>query len=153
MKHCIQSPARSVPPTPQQQPLGATTVHLDPQIQMTPSSLKPTALGLVEGGRSDAQMQPLFLPAVHKWGPASVSSVASAVSDSSRPCGLAPLSMGFSRQGHWHGLPCPPPGELPDPGIKPTSPAPPALEADFFFYPLSHLGSLYRTPSLDLKFG
>ena len=33
----------------------------------------------------------------------------------------APLSMGFSRQGYWSGLPCPPPGDLPDPGIKPAS--------------------------------
>ena len=32
----------------------------------------------------------------------------------------APLSMGFSRQEHWSGLPCPAPGGLPDPGIKPT---------------------------------
>ena len=31
--------------------------------------------------------------------------------------------MGFSRQEYWSGLPCPPPGDLPDPGIKPTSPA------------------------------
>ena len=30
----------------------------------------------------------------------------------------APLSMGFSRQEYWSGLPCPPPGDLPDPGIK-----------------------------------
>ena len=35
----------------------------------------------------------------------------------------APLSMGFSRQEYWGGLPCPPPGDLPDPGIKPESPA------------------------------
>jgi len=35
----------------------------------------------------------------------------------------APLSMGFSRQDYWSGLPCPPPGNLPDPGIKPVSPA------------------------------
>ena len=34
----------------------------------------------------------------------------------------APLSMGFSRQEYWSGLPCPPPGDLPDPGIKPTFP-------------------------------
>ena len=34
----------------------------------------------------------------------------------------APLSMGFSRQEHWSGLPCPPPGALPDPGVtEPTS--------------------------------
>ena len=35
----------------------------------------------------------------------------------------APLSMGFSRQECWSGLSCPPPGDLPDPGIKPGSPA------------------------------
>ena len=35
----------------------------------------------------------------------------------------APLSMGFSRQGYWSGLPCPPPGDLPDPGIESASPA------------------------------
>ena len=29
----------------------------------------------------------------------------------------APLSVGFSRQEHWSGLPCPPPGDLPNPGI------------------------------------
>ena len=39
----------------------------------------------------------------------------------------APLSMGFSRQEYWSGLPFPSPGDLPDPGIKPRSPA---LEAD-----------------------
>ena len=42
----------------------------------------------------------------------------------------APLSMGFSRQEYWSGLPCPPPGDLRDPGIKPMSPASPALQAD-----------------------
>ena len=39
----------------------------------------------------------------------------------------APLSMGFSRQEYWNGLPFPSPGNLPDPGIKPGSPA---LQAD-----------------------
>ena len=34
----------------------------------------------------------------------------------------APLSMEFSRQGYWSGLPWPSPGDLPDPGIKPGSP-------------------------------
>ena len=33
----------------------------------------------------------------------------------------APLSMGFSRQEYWSGLPCPPPGNLPNPGIEPPS--------------------------------
>ena len=39
----------------------------------------------------------------------------------------APLSMGFSRQGYWSGLPCLPPGHLPNPGIQPTSLISPAL--------------------------
>ena len=41
----------------------------------------------------------------------------------------APLSMGFPRQGYWSGLPFPPPGDLPDPGIEPMSPA---LSGGFF---------------------
>ena len=39
----------------------------------------------------------------------------------------APLSMGFPGQEYWSGLPIPSPGDLPDPGIKPGSPA---LQAD-----------------------
>ena len=35
----------------------------------------------------------------------------------------APLSMGLSRQEYWNGLPFPPPGDFPDPGIEPASPA------------------------------
>ena len=35
----------------------------------------------------------------------------------------APLSMGFSRQEYWSGLPFPSPGDLPDPGLEPRSPA------------------------------
>ena len=35
----------------------------------------------------------------------------------------APLSMGFSRQRYWNGLPCPCPVDLPNPGIEPASPA------------------------------
>ena len=38
--------------------------------------------------------------------------------------------MGFSRQEYWNGLPCPSPGDLPNPGIEPTSPVSPALQAD-----------------------
>ena len=41
--------------------------------------------------------------------------------------GQAPPSMGFSRQEYWSGLPFPSPEDLPDPGIKPRSPA---LQAD-----------------------
>ena len=42
----------------------------------------------------------------------------------------APLSMGFSRQECWSGLLSPPPGDLPNPGIKPESPVAPALKVD-----------------------
>ena len=42
----------------------------------------------------------------------------------------APLSMGFSRQEYWSGLPLPSPGDLPSPGIEPMSPVSPALQAD-----------------------
>ena len=41
-----------------------------------------------------------------------------------------PLSMEFSKQEYWSGLPCPPPGDLPDPGIESVSPSAPALLAD-----------------------
>ena len=63
----------------------------------------------------------------------------------------APLSMGFSRQEYWSGfskqeywsgLPFPSPGDLPNPGIEPRSPA---LQADAL--PLSHQGRLVGLPS------
>ena len=44
----------------------------------------------------------------------------------------APLSMGFSRQEYWIGLPCPPPGNLPYPGIKSMFSTSPALASGFF---------------------
>ena len=43
-----------------------------------------------------------------------------------------PLSMGLFRQENWSGLPCPPPGDLPDPGIQPMSPIASALAGGFF---------------------
>ena len=63
--------------------------------------------------------------------------VASVVSDSLQSHGLyvagqAPLSMGFSRQEYWNGLPCPLPGDLPNPGIEPVSLMPPVLAGSFF---------------------
>ena len=48
----------------------------------------------------------------------------SVLSDSGTPwteARQAPMPMEFSRQEYWSGLPCPPPGDLPDPGIKPVS--------------------------------
>jgi len=53
----------------------------------------------------------------------------------------APPSMGFPKQEYWSGLPFPSPGDLPDPGVEPASPALQAL-------PLSHQGNPvnYRFP-------
>ena len=49
------------------------------------------------------------------------------------------LSMGFFRQEYWNGLPFSPPGDLPDPGMKPLSPVSSALQAESLL--LSHQGS------------
>ena len=54
------------------------------------------------------------------------------------------LSMGFSRQEYWSGLPFPSPGKLPDPGIKPRSPA---LQGDCL--PTEPLGKLTREDGSD----
>ena len=51
------------------------------------------------------------------------------VSDSLQPYGQ--LSMGFSRQEYWNGLPFPPPGSFLNPGIEPMSPMSPALAGRF----------------------
>ena len=55
----------------------------------------------------------------------------------------APLSMAFSRQEYWSGLPCPLPGDLPNPGIEPVSPASSASKVDSLL--LSHQGSPVNT--------
>ena len=57
------------------------------------------------------------------------------MSDSESPRNIAhqaPLSMGFPRQKYWSVLLCPPPGDLSDLGIEPTSLTPPALAGGFF---------------------
>ena len=48
----------------------------------------------------------------------------------------APLFMGFSRYEYWSELPCPPPGDLSNPRIKPASPIAPSSKEDYL--PLSH---------------
>ena len=53
----------------------------------------------------------------------------------------APLSMGFSRQEYWNGLPFPSPGDLPDPRIEPGSPA---LQADDL------LTEVWGKPDIDI---
>ena len=66
----------------------------------------------------------------------------------------APLSRGIPRQENWSGLPFPPPGDLPDPGIQPTSLASPALAGGFFTTSVTweHVCRLYAdTPSLYLR--
>ena len=54
-----------------------------------------------------------------------------------------PLSMGFSRQEYWSGLPCPLPGDLPDPGIKPG-----LLHCRQILYHLSHQTLAKVIPSM-----
>ena len=57
----------------------------------------------------------------------------SVMSDSTTPCTVAhqtPLSNRFSSQDYWSGLPCPPPEDLPKPGIEPTPLTSPALQTD-----------------------
>ena len=69
------------------------------------------------------------------WGTVHFSSVAQTCLSLVTPWTVArqaPLSMGFSRQEYWSGLPFPPPGDLPDPGIKPRSLMSPALAGGFF---------------------
>ena len=84
-----------------------------------------------------------------------VCTVTSVMSNSLRPYGLQPTRLvcpvGLSKQEYWSRLPCPPPGDLPDPGIKPTHLISPALEGGFFstratwevlFQLTAHLNSL-----------
>ena len=58
------------------------------------------------------------------------------------PIDCSPLSMKYSRQEYWSGLPFPPPGDLPDLEIKPTSPVSPALQVDSL--PLVPTGKIYK---------
>ena len=56
---------------------------------------------------------------------------------------LPPLSMGFSKQEYWSGLPCPVPGDLPNTGIKPKSLMSPELAGGF--------KPIYYVKSLNMK--
>ena len=63
--------------------------------------------------------------------------------------------MGISRQEYWSGLPCPPSGDLPDPGIEPTSPVSPALQVDSLptespGKPITDLGSVSKSRDITL---
>ena len=65
----------------------------------------------------------------------------------------APLSMGFSREEYPSGLPFPPPGDLPDPGIKPTSPTAPSLQADPSRLSHQESPTFPSSPSLQVEAG
>ena len=77
----------------------------------------------------------------------------SVVSDSATPWPVArqaPLSVGFSRQEYWSGVPCPPPGDLPNLGIKPAS-LTSLLHWQPGSLPLASPGKPKRTPNADVK--
>ena len=63
-------------------------------------------------------------------------------------CHLAPLFMEFSRQEHWSGLPFLPSGDLPNPGIKPGSPA---LQADPVAQMVMNLSAMQETQVQSLS--
>ena len=64
-----------------------------------------------------------------------------------------PQSMGFSRQEYWSGLLCPPPGDPPNPGVKPASLMSPALAGGFFTtnftWEVPHIHTHVLKPSLE----
>ena len=64
----------------------------------------------------------------------------------------SPLSLGFSRQEYWTGLPCPPPGDLPNPGIKPTSLPSPALAGGLFTTITTWEAQVEAQSSINVKF-
>ena len=94
---------------------------------------KSTALQLIQRFYDPTEgMVCIFQKLLHTWGCVHGCSV---VPNSLQPHGLAhqaPLSMEFSRQEYWSGVPFPPPEGLSDPGMEPVSSACPAL-ADRFF--------------------
>ena len=63
----------------------------------------------------------------------------------------APLSIGFSQQEYWSGLPFPSPGDLPNPGTEPASPAAPALAGRFFTTEPPGKPKLYIRTSLKIN--
>ena len=66
----------------------------------------------------------------------------------------SPLSMGFPRQKYWSSLPFPPPGDLPDPGIKPTSLKSPTLIGGFFMtVPQSSTVKMVKNPPVMQETG
>ena len=118
------STPHQVPPSPHPQPsssliLPSDLEHLSPAVSLRAQLFQTSRSGPVPSG--------LTVSKVH----ASHFSHAGLFVDCQ-----APLSTGFSKQESWSGLLCPPQGDLPNPGIKPASPA---LQADSWL--LSHQGN------------
>ena len=64
----------------------------------------------------------------------------------------APLSMGLCRQEYWVRLPCPPPGDLPDPGLEPASLLSPALAGGFFTTSATQEAQAFHTGGIQVVF-
>ena len=97
------------------------------------SVLTPSPLLLVNFTRLWSYLWQCLLKE-HMWSPVCVC-MHSVMSNFATPWSVtrqAPLSMEFSRQDYWSGLPFPPPGDLPKPEVKPASLASPALAGELF---------------------
>ena len=68
----------------------------------------------------------------HLYGRSEVKSLSPVFATPGTVAYQAPLSIGFSRQEYWTGLSLPPSGDLPDPGIEPSSPVSPVFAGRFF---------------------
>ena len=66
--------------------------------------------------------------------------------------GQAPLSMGFSREEFWSGVPCPPPRDLSNPGIEPTFLKSPTLAGGFFTTKAPGKPTILQYPLLNMNF-
>ena len=86
--------------------------------------------GQSQKGSAKDKRQRRWKHRTHTQGPSRFSRVRLFVTPQS-VASQASLSMGSSRQEYWSGLPCPPPGDLPGPGIEPVSLMPPALACRF----------------------
>ena len=129
-----------------------TSLCSDSKLQLTALQLQPIKIS--QGGEYDSSTSyPLYQEFITQPPNAPVSLLEKCCSYPNRcicvlscvwlfatswtPAFQASLSMEFSTQEYWNGLPFPTPGDLPDPGIKSVSPA---LADRFGFFTMSHLG-------------
>ena len=112
------------PPDPSEDPAGRCQLSHSwlPQLQM---GRRRGLSGVISPGRATPRLPPGALM-VRRQSPQACVFSRSVVSDSANCWTVArqaPLFMGFFRPEYWSGLPFPPPGDLPDPGMEPMSPA------------------------------